>query len=236
MRNANRLRLAGIVGILGMFLGVAADVASGYSPQGSESLTSVYAVFGESVYSLLSGKPHWHFVLGHYLALLGIPLGILGLWHAHAALKPAGRWLSSVILVLGILGYVIGVSFHGTFSFLGTALRSANAATGQTEQALWDLISLFEDFTVPLAWIFIATMLVVSALIAIAIAFRETRYPRWAVLATPIPVQLLLSLLAFVAPPRVRVLLVVTAYNASLLVFYGVSTAVLWRSQDQEAP
>jgi hypothetical protein len=157
----------------------------------------------------------------------------MGLWHAYRALRPAGEKLSSVILALGTFGYVIGVSFHTTFSFLGSALRSASAAGGgQTERAFWDLIATFEDFTVPLALIFIATMLVVSALILFAIAFRETCYPRWVSLLTPIPVQLVLTLLALVVPPPIRALLIVTAYNVSLLVFYAVSTAVLWSPQD----
>lgn len=67
MKDTRTLRLAGILGAIGMFVGILADVASGYSLQGSERLTSVYSVSEESVYPLLSSKPHRHYVLGHYV-------------------------------------------------------------------------------------------------------------------------------------------------------------------------
>ncbi|WP_255196973.1 hypothetical protein [Halorarius litoreus] len=74
-------------------------------------------------------------------------------------------------------------------------------------------------------------MVVALLLISFAIAFKETHYPQWFALANPLVIQAVTGLLALSSPLELRIFFIVTAYNLSLLLFYAVSTALLWNSQ-----
>lgn len=67
------------------------------------------------------------------------------------------------------------------------------------------------------------------------VAFRETHYPRWFAVANPLVVQGVTGAIALVAPLELRVVLVVTVYNLSLLVFYALSTVLLWNGRRHDA-
>jgi len=225
----NELRLAGIVGIVGTTVGVLADLASGYSLQGAGEVTTAFSVLRLSNLSpFLLSKPPAQVVLGHYLAILGIPLGIFGLWQVYRAIEPAGWALSRAAWFLGVFAYVAGTVFHSTYAFVTFGLQAAASAPPAAAPAMQTMLDRFALAFEPLALLLVGVLAVALALIFVAIASGETRYPRWFAVANPLVIQAATGLLALFAPLEVGVFLVVTAFNFSLLVFYAASTAVLW--------
>ncbi|MFC7130510.1 DUF6796 family protein [Haloferax chudinovii] len=227
----NELRLAGILGVVGMALGVLADLASGYSLDGTTVITTAFSVLSlENLSVFLLSKPTSQVVLGHYLAILGIPLGLFGFWQVYQAIKPAGWGLSRNVWYLGVFAYVAGTVFHSTFAFITFGVQAADTAPPAAEPAMQTMFDNFELVFEPLGVLLVGAMAVALAFIFYAIAFKQTHYPRWFALANPLVIQAVTGLLALISPLELRIFFIVTAYNLSLLVFYAVSTALLWNS------
>ena len=225
----NELRLAGLLGILGMVLGVIADLASGYALEGTAEITTAFSVLSlENLSLFLASKPPSQVVLGHYLAIIGIPLGLFGLWQVYRAIQPAGWALSRGVWFLGVFGFVAGTVFHSTFAFVTFGVQAASAVPPDQQPALELMLDQFAVVFEPLALLLLAVMGAAFVLIFFAIAFRRTHYPRWFALVNPLFVQMVTGIAALVAPVELRVFLIVTAYNLSVLVFFAVSTTLLW--------
>ena len=45
---------------------------------------------------------------GHFLAVFGITLYFVGIWHIAETLRPAGAMLSKVLMIVGWFGFVYG--------------------------------------------------------------------------------------------------------------------------------
>lgn len=225
----NQLRVAGLVGVVGMTAGVLADLASGYSLEGSGPITTAFSVLSlGNLAPFLVSKPPTQVVLGHYLAVLGIPLGLFGLWQVYQAIKPAGWVLSRVTWFLGVFGYVAGTVFHSTYAFITFGVQAADTAPPTANRAMETMLEQFAVVFEPLGVLLVGVMSVALGLIFVAVAFRDTHYPRWFAVANPLVIQAVTGVLAFVSPLELRIFLIVTAYNLSLLVFFALSTAVLW--------
>lgn len=218
-----------------MGLGVVADLASGYSTHGAEAVTSAFSVLTlAGLEPFLASKPAGEVILGHYLAVLGIPLGLFGLWQVFRAVEPAGWWLSRGVWFLGVMGFVVGTTFHATFAFVTFGIQAAVATVPAAAQET--MLVRFGLVFEPLAWLLLGVMGVAFGLIFVAIAFRDTHYPRWFAVANPLLIQAATGAVALVAPLEIRVFFVVTSYNLSVLVFFALSTALLWNSRLQRRP
>ncbi|HKJ58896.1 MAG TPA: DUF6796 family protein, partial [Halobacteriales archaeon] len=205
------------------------DLASGYSLSGAADVTTAYSVLSISNLSpFLASKPPEQVVLGHYLAILGIPLGLFGLWQVYRAIQPAGWVLSRGVWFLSVFGFVAGTVFHSTFAFVTFGVQAAASVPPEREPAMETMFARFELAFEPLALLLLAVMGVAFLLIFVAIAFRRTHYPRWFALVNPLLIQAVTGVAALVAPVELRIFLIVTAYNLSVLVFFLVSTVLLW--------
>lgn len=228
----NKILLAGLLGVVGNTLGVLADLASGYSLEGAANVTTAFSVLSlENLSLFLASKPPSQVVLGHYLAILGIPLGLFGLWQVYQAIQPAGWALSRTAWFIGVLTYVIGTVFHSTFAFVTFGIQAADGVPPAGSQAMQTMLERFGLVFEPLAMLMVGGLVVGMGLIFVAIAFRETHYPRWFALANPLLIQGVTGAVALVAPLEVRVFLIVTAYNLSLVAFYALSTVLLRNSR-----
>jgi hypothetical protein len=68
------------------------------------------------------------------------------------------------------------------------------------------------------------------AWLTVAIARRKTLYPRWVALANPLVCMLAGSLIDRVLPQPFKLLLAGAGLSLGLLVFFALSTVVLWNS------
>lgn len=228
----SKIRIAGVLGSLGMVLGVAADLASGYASGDTTSIESAFSVLSiENLTPFLAGKPYPEVVAGHYLAILGIPLGIFGLWQVYRAIKPAGDWLPRFVWFLGVWGFVVGTVFHASYAFVIAGIQ-ADAGTDALDPMLARFGAVFE----PVGFLLVAAMTAALAALFYTVAFRETLYPRWFAFVNPLIIQAVTAGVALAAPEAVRIFLIVTAYNLSVLTMFVVSTAVLWNAEVTAEP
>jgi len=221
MNSNQTIRILGIVGIAGGLLAVAADVFSGYSTNPSGMGTAI-SLSLRAVSDLLRAKPHWQLVLGHYLAIFGIPIeGVFVVAHTYLALKRAGRRVSRIFLYGGLYLVPVGVAYHATYGFIGEIVQRG-------DQALLEQAAVyFEPFGLAVAGLYLALMLFWTALIFSG----RTLYPRWMAVVSPLGVMLLSQLLLFVVPDGstgVRAFITVTGLNLPITLWAIVSTIYLW--------
>lgn len=166
-------------------------------------------------------------------ALVGVfstPLYLAGIWHIFRASTPGGpRWSVPPFLLL-VTVISIAPFVHGSFFYVAEILKTVGHVDGAAQETL---IALAKRTTL---WLFIAYgVLAVPALIGfawltIAIVRGKTLYARWVAWANPVVCMLAASLIHRVLPQPFKVLLSGAGLSLGMLVFFALSTAMLWNS------
>jgi hypothetical protein len=222
-----KLLLFGLVGVAGSLVSVLADISLTYFPEGIGGFESIFTISIDKVYTVFENASHTRLLMSNYLATVGIPVGIFGLWHIFRLTQPAGKFISRVLFVTGLIGYTAGTVFHASLSYVATIYRAKGEAPPEVGVVLTEIIYLFQDFSQPLAYVFFGAIFVVSFLFALAAGSGKTIYPRWAGAINPVTIELGIALLAGIAPLNLKTFLFGTVYNSSLLFFYLVSVIIL---------
>ncbi len=211
----------GAAGMLGAIVFLIGDVMLYFTTSGERNVVAI-----------MSQLTLWRLYLGGALGLVGSWLYTLGTWQVYLAVQPAGRWWAR-----GTFGafaaMMIGTgAFHVAHAGLGLVARTARMAQADettTQQALnqsWGYIGLLVQFLT-------APAVILAVLFVSSVLGGRTLYPRWFFLFTP-------SFLPFLYPTVDRLAnttlssipyLLVSGgfYDVGFLVFYAVSTLVLWR-------
>jgi len=148
----------------------------------------------------------------------------IGFWQLYLALKPAGRCLAFLVFAGFSMSFIWAAgAFHTSFPLLADAWRAKQAA-----ETVGDLSTdpTFQYFGL----LFLASMppaAVATALLAYAVFWKDTRYPRWFAAINPALLYLLTRVFAWVPAPLGGPL-VVGGGNLVFLLFFACSTALLW--------
>jgi hypothetical protein len=211
------LRLAGIVGIITAIALSVSDISLLYSSSGGY----------ESDATLIT-TPMWRLLLGHYLGVLMLPFFLVAVWHLYEGLKSGGPWLS--IPVAALLGYVAaaGGAFHGSVAGLALIAQAGVGASPETQTVLTRLLANAHQFVEPLQAVVFLAGFAGSVWLAAALLSGRTAYPRWFLLANPVLVHAVLFASYLLTPNPVSTLLLPATASLSLLILFGLSTALLW--------
>lgn len=201
----SRLTTFGIIGSVGMFLGIIADLATGYLASYNQPLSSNIL---NNVYKIMIFKPIWQLILGHYLAIIGLSLGLFGLWHVYQVIRPASEKLSFWALILGIFAYICGIVFHTQFAFL----------TISDWHFIW-----------PVAGLFLSSMIASLIIVFYLINSGKTLYPRKINIVNPLVLIILFWLATLISPAKMQILLLFIVYNTAFCLFYLSSVVTLWK-------
>lgn len=210
-----------MIGIIGSLGGVGADLFTVYSLNQPTNMTSVFSGMISNIKIILINKTHSDLVVGHYLAIIFIPLGIFGVWYISKMFKKQYYLLGKILFIIGAVVYAIGTTFHGTIGFIATALKHGNEK----------LNDLFIDFFEPLAILTMSSLIVLLTALAFFIVFKFTNYPSWVALISPLPLQISFSLLSGILPADLANLFLVSGLNLSMFIFFSicfVGHAVKW--------
>jgi hypothetical protein len=167
---------------------------------------------------------------GGLAGVFSAPLYLAGTWHIFEASKPGGRRWSLPPFLLLVTAFSIAPFVHGSFFYLAEILKTVGQVDPSAQPVL---IALATRATF---WLFAAYgVLAVAASVGfawltVAIARRKTLYPRWVALANPLVCMLAGSLIDRVLPQPFKLLLAGAGLSLGLLVFFALSTVVLWNS------
>lgn len=217
------IRLTGCAGIAGVLLMFAGDMLLyGGLYGGPEFMEASRRIMGEI--------PLARLMAGGIIGPVAAVFCALGFWHMYLALKSGGTIPAAVTLTAFASMYVVGGAYHAGFVHTGLIMRARNAAQDIDAGAIETLLGNSNEY---LRLLFgIAFILGCTATIPFlyTVLRGNTLYPKWIVLATP---TLLILTRPFVAqiPAPIGGIIYGGLINLSFLLFFFISTAILWNGK-----
>jgi hypothetical protein len=167
---------------------------------------------------------------GGLAGVFSTPLYLAGAWHIFEASKPGGtRWSLPPFLLL-VTAFSIAPFVHGSFFYLAEILKTVDHVDPSAQPVIVALAMR------AMVWLFVAygVLAVLASVgfiwLTVAIARGKTLYPRWVALANPLVCLLAGVLIERVLPQPFKLLLAGAGLSVGMLVFFALSTAVLWSS------
>ena len=144
--------------------------------------------------------------LGHFIAVIGAPLYLVGCWHIRLMLKPASdRWSLAAFLVMAY-GFAVGIVWIGSRASI-SALVNMPVSTD-----VLHLIDLYNFRYETLLQVIRIAVLVLSIIFVALVVRGRSHYPRWVAALNPI----LLIAASFV----------VIALNVAFFILFSASIAI----------
>ena len=211
----NHVILTGLVGMLAAILTGAGEFLLHFSDAGN------YADDGQ--YAFLLHVSAWRLTWGHFIAVLGAPLYLVGMWHIYLGLKPYNQKIAFILFLVGSYGFVVGAVWIGSRASIAL-LAQANAVA--PTEALQTLIDNYVLHSESLLQVVRATTLLTSLGYIAMVLTGKTLYPRWMAAFSPI-VLLILSFLLFAVVPALGKYTLPIALNVGYFLFFALSTMLL---------
>ena len=222
---SHRLSGAALVGAFGMLLGIFGDYFTLYEKATIGSIAGGLITSLPELLQILAAKPPSHFVIGHSFALVGLPLGLFGVFALVSVLRrryPRGAYVTAVV---ASLGYILGIAWHTILGAAGAAVSGISNPRALSEVALR---------LRPLAAITTVSFYVVgfTAFLLIFVQLRKApEVPAWVGWLSPLPVHLVGFAVAAALPPEPGVLLQFSLSNVAGVLFYVSLGFHLWRTE-----
>lgn len=228
------LILLGLIGIVGHVVGMAADLYSGFVPALNIELGPITSLSLDSIAPLFEAKSLAQARIGHYLAILFIPLGAAGVWQVFLILNPSNNSAAFVFLGLGALGVIYGAFYHGTLAFVIAALQAGSVQLSTPGGGPTLLIDYVNSLSEPLSLLLLGTDFSVSLIYGLMVASGRSLFPRWMAAYNPLVIQLILNGIILLAPASFVQVLWLTVFNSSLAIWYTGTTIIIASSERLE--
>ena len=207
------IRLCGIAGILGALTTGFGDLLYNHIPGSQQTL-----------YEKMSTFPQKRLVTAGILGLIGSWLYLFSVFHLYYAFLSVGSLFAlAVSISFALVAIAYGVA-HASYYAIGSAAKIALdnqldvVSAGKLGEALFSKIVLITYIPV----------LVVSLLMIYGVISGRSAYPIWMVLFLPIIPYLLRPVVLKILPGRSHELVRDSYDNFVLLVYFLMSTFVLW--------
>ncbi len=218
---AKLVLVCGLIGILGAFLTIISDVIL----LGRGGNASSFFMFGTEIMGHLES---WRITIGTYMGVFVLPFQIFGLATVYYGLKPAGKALSFLTVLIAAHALIMGVAYHVSYAFIGSGWM-AHYGIGAGSRSLTELIGKY-GFYVNLAGIIILVELLLSSIFFVmAVLKKKTLYSKWMCLFNPIFIYLIMLPLIYFIPSPLGGYIAPTYLNLSTMFFLILSTTVVFK-------
>jgi hypothetical protein len=210
-------RLTGVVSMVMAVVMVAADELLQYLPQGYASLLPWREIVA------------WRLLSGNALGVLAIPLSAIGYWQVCQALKLSGVKHTSWMFWIIAYGAALGAVSHGGIAACIVLLQQGASLTRAFDY--------LQSYTAVPFGVFLLCYLILSAWYCIVLLSRPTLYPKWMALLNPFLLSLVIELFNVSnVLPVVSNVLSPAWLSIPHLVFFTLSTLVLWSRREERVP
>jgi len=201
-----------ITGVIGLFAAI--SVGAGEFLLHFDSLGR----FGEAGgYDYMQGISADRSSAGHFLAVLGAPLYVVGFWHLMKMLEPANKMISSIAFFIMSYGIIVGAMWIGSRASISAIVNINSLAD------LSSLVSLYELRYESLLQVTRISVLVFSIMFIGLTITGRSHYPRWMVIFNPI-LLLLSSFAIWILSPALGIYLMPIALNIAFGLLFLIST------------
>ena len=203
-----------ITGLIGLFAAI--SVGAGEFLLHFDSLGR----FGEAGgYDYMQGISAERSSAGHFLAVLGAPLYVVGFWHLMKMLEPASKTISSIAFFIMSYGIIVGAMWIGSRASISAIVNINSLAD------LSSLVSLYELRYESLLQVTRIAVLVFSIIFIGLVITGRSHYPRWMVIFNPI-LLLLSSFAIWILAPALGIYLMPIALNIAFGLLFLISTVL----------
>lgn len=170
-------------------------------------------------YEFFKGISDQRSTVGHFIAVLGAPLYIVGFWHIRRMLAPASERWSLIAYLVAAYGFIVGLVWIGSRA-------SISALANVPEMAdVSQLINLYDFRYETLLQIIRTTVLVLSAIYVWLTITGRSHYPTWMAWLNPI-LLIVASFVVYALVPAVGKYLMPIALNVAFAIFFVASTII----------
>jgi hypothetical protein len=201
----NGLKFTGIGGLVGAILCGAGEFLLHFDP---------LARF--SGYGFMADTSDARLTTGHFLAVIGIPLYFVGMWHIAQMLKPAGEKLSKIFFLIGSFGFLYGGMWMSSRASIGSLVHYPELI------AATNLVELYQFRSETLLQVIRVTTLMISGIYVYMVLTGNSRYPKWMAATSPI-VLLILNFGIYLIVPSVGKFVMPIALNVGFSAFFLLS-------------
>jgi len=201
----NTLKLTGIIGLVGAILCGTGEFLLHFDP---------LARF--SGYDFMADISDARLTAGHFFAVVGVPLYLVGMWHIAQMLKPAGEKLSNILFLIGSFGFLYGAMWMSSRASIGSLVHYPELIANTT------LVELYRLRSETLLQVIRVTSLVISGIYVYMVLTGKSRYPKWMAATSPI-VLLILNFVIYLIAPSVGKFVMPIALNVGFSAFFLLS-------------
>jgi hypothetical protein len=218
---AEIVRILGLAGIVGVFITIVSDMvllgrpvsASEFFKLGTSSMTDI---------------AHWRIIAGTFAGVFVLPFQIAGLISLYHGLRPSGRVLPVIVLLMDAHALIMGVAFHASYVFIAGGWKLFDAA-GKGNMDVFGLISDFDFYWKLMVAIMFTELIASSVLFILLVLKGRTLYPKWMAILSPFCVTALMFLVIAVIPSPVGGFVGPAVLNLSTLIFFVLSTLLIYK-------
>ncbi len=225
MNEQKLLRLTGLIGVLAALMGFIADwLLYGGFYGGAE-----FFIISRKIMSAISNT---RLMAGGLLGPIEAAFYIIGFGHIYLALRPGGKTLAAITFGGLSWSVIVGAgAYHSAFVFKGLLLRTQNAMADPRPDWFQALLNDAAQYMHLLYNVMFILGLAATFTFLFLILFRKTLYPKWMVLFVPTLWILVLPQIAENIPAPVGGMLLGGSMNLSFLIYFVISTILLWRKE-----
>ena len=206
--NQRQIIRAGMIGLLAAIL-----VGSGEFLLHFDSLGR----FGESGgYEFMRGISANRTTIGHFLAVLGAPLYLVGFWHLMKMLEPANRVVSRIAFFIMSYGIIVGAMWISSRANISAIVNT------ETTTELLHFFSLYEFRYENLLQVTRLAVLIFSIIFIWLTLSGRSHYPKWMAIFNPI-LLLLSSFAVWFIIPTAGIYLMPIALNIAFGLLFIIS-------------
>ena len=223
MNEQKLLRLTGLIGMLATLMGFTADWLLYGGFYGGAEFSSISR-------QIMGNISNTRLMVGGLLGPVEAPFYIVGFGHIYLALRSGGKTLAAVTFGCLSWSVIVGAgAFHSAFVFKGLLLRVQKAIADPQISWFQSLLSDASLYIYLLYQVMFFLGLAATFTFVWLILFRKTLYPKWMVLFVPTLWVLVLPQIAKNIPAPIGGMLLGGSLNLSFLLYFAVSTILLWK-------
>ena len=170
-------------------------------------------------YAFLGGITDQRSSVGHFVAMLGAPLYLIGCWHIRLMLKPASDRWSLVAFFVMAYGFAIGIVWIGSRASISALVNMP------VTPDLLHLIDLYDFRYETLLQVTRIAVLVLSIIFVALVVRGRSHYPRWMALLNPI-LLIVASFVVYALAPSAGKFLMPIALNVAFFILFLASITI----------
>ena len=216
MSQKNHLVLFGYAGLVAAILAGLGEFALHYD---------ALARFSHNEFFL--GIPANRTNFGHFVAVLGAPLYLVGCWHIRLMLRPASERWSLIAFFISAYGFAIGLVWIGSRASLSSLINAPEVA------GIESLLSLYDLRYETLLQVIRFSVLALSVIYVTLVLTGKSFYPKWMAALNPM-LLIIASFVVYAVVPAVGKYLMPIALNVAFFLFFLASILIAKKLKEGE--